>query len=136
MRRLFLVVALYSIGCGSSPTAPAQPSPTPQPPPAASFTTTGQLLAANCVFNGSTFTCDFSASATNIGTGCAANVRGKTTTFRPKPFETVLNFATWTYGSPVKANESFTYRGNGIQIPQEAGWTYATEFQWDNVACS
>lgn len=127
-----MVVALLMAGCGTSPTAPAQQTPPPQPP-AAAIGFTGSLSFTNCQQNGELIACDFSGGALNSGDGCAANVRGTTTTYRPKPNDTVIDRTNWAYGQMVKAHASFTYSGR-VNVIAAAG-TYLTEFQWDNVAC-
>lgn len=135
MKTTVVVIALLSVAC-SSPTAPMQPAPIPQPTPTAELATDGNLTAANCVFVDPNFTCEFSAPATNTGTGCAQNIRGMTQTFSPKPFDTPLGSTTWTYqGGIVRPGDHFMYSGRDVVIPKEPGWTYQTAFQWENVVC-
>ena len=129
------VLLVFCAACAKSPTTPSQPAPTPQPPPAAKLEMAGRMSIENCVFTGETFVCDFTAPARNAGAGCAANIRGVTKTYRPKPFDVVLATITWNYGTMVRANEAFTYRGSGAIVTQEDGWTYSTDFQFDSVAC-
>lgn len=137
MKRAAAIAAICS-AC-SSPTVPTRPTPTPEPPPAvAALASTGRLSSENCVPSGEGFVCEFFGSADNTGDGCATNVRGVTSIYRPKPNDAAIAWsAPFTYnGGMVRAKERFTYRGSGLQVGTEDGWTYATAFTWDNVKCS
>lgn len=131
MRAAVLVlVALLAAGCGSSPTAPT---------PAAALANIGNLTVTGCLQSATSnlFNCaNYSGVATNSGSGCAANVRGVTTTFDATTRQQTGSSG-WSYGTMVRSGEQISYAGGSILVtgPLSGGWFYTTTVTWDNVAC-
>ncbi len=132
MRVLIVLTALLAVGCGSSSTAPTAPILP------ASLTAQGTLSVTSC-FAGTNglFTCSgYSGTALNTGTGCAANVRGVTTTFDATT-RAQTGTSGWTYAAMVKPGEQFAYTGTTLvlQGPLVGGWAYTSSISWDAVRC-
>lgn len=120
--------ALVAAACGGSPTAPTQP---------ANLVAEGNLSVQGCQIYSVTglFSCGyFSGVIRNGGTGCAANVRGTTGTFRTSD-RAQIGSAGWSYTAKVRPGEIITYSGGPILVTQSGTWAYDTAPSWDNVPC-
>ncbi len=93
----------------------------------------GDLLVSNCFPAGIDDTCDFEGEITNVGAGCAADVRGITRTFEDG---VEVGRAAWLLQFDVRPGEIVLYNGTGLLVPPlPIDWTFDTEIFWNNVAC-
>ena len=93
----------------------------------------GDLLVSNCFPAGIDDTCDFEGEITNVGTGCATDVRGITRTFEDG---VEVGQAAWLIQFDVRPGEIVLYNGTGLLVPPiPIDWTFDTEIFWNDVAC-
>lgn len=133
MKRLLVLVAVgFVSACGSS--SPLAPTP----PPPALITSQGNLTVTSCFAStGTLFNCiGYNGLAQNTGTGCAANVRGVTTSF-DSATRVQTGSSGWTYSATVRPGEQIAYNGLSLIVagPLSGGWFYSTSVTWDNVKC-
>jgi len=123
------VCGIAITACGGDPPV----APTPAPIPAANIVASGTMNISGCFQTGaSRFSCEFNATATNQGTGCASNVRGSTVAFDSAHNQT--GSSQWVYFLTVRPGERFVYSGFSLTVPS-TDWTYNTQVSWDNVRC-
>jgi hypothetical protein len=133
-----LIAGLMFSACSGSPAAPAAP------PPPASVQPEGTVSTSSCSASGQVYRCgSFSGTARNMGSGCAANVRGVITTYATATNtsglapNTQVGSAPWTHVGLVRPNEQVAFDGGPITIgaPLFGGWSYQNSITWDSVAC-
>jgi hypothetical protein len=107
-------------------------------PPAANLVVIGTLHAQGCdqVSVDAQFQCaSFTGLMQNTGSGCAANIRGTTTTSLTST-GAQIGSASWSYGPTVKPGDQFSYSGGPILVGVVGTWSYWTSMSWDSVFCS
>jgi hypothetical protein len=151
LKRLFVITILFCSGCGggspSSPTSTPTPAPAPVPIAAANIVVPSGagLSVPGCDVNRRmaavmglpTATCfQFNGTLRNSGSGCAANVRGKTTTYADPGMGRIIGSAGWSYSGMVRTNEQFSYAGGVIDVPSTGDFYFVTTASWDNTRCA